>query len=139
VAIVALANATPNGAAEAVTATFTDIVRTGTTELDWLAAYGGSFKAGYFTNPSKVAATPPTSPAPARPRVGDRVPRHPHHESRSPGPLRPAQALRRRHVLVAASGGNADPLSAVTFGGTAGGPATTMTIELLQFPALTRK
>jgi hypothetical protein len=55
VAIVALANATPNGAAEAVTATFTDIVRTGTTELDWLAAYGGSFKAGLFTNPSKVA------------------------------------------------------------------------------------
>lgn len=38
-----------------------------------------------------------------------------------------------------APGGNGDPPSAITFGGSGSGPTTTMDIELLVVPQLTRK
>ena len=46
--------------------TFTDLVRTGKVERDWLAYYGPLF-AGLFVNRSVVATPAPASPAPARP------------------------------------------------------------------------
>ena len=66
VGIIALTNASPVGAAEAVTTTFTDLVRTRSVERDWLGYYGPIFKS-LFVNHSTVAGPPPTPAAPARP------------------------------------------------------------------------
>ena len=66
VGIVVLTNASPVGAAETVTTSFSDLVRTGAVERDWLAFYGPRFQT-LFVNPSPVAAPAPASPTAARP------------------------------------------------------------------------
>jgi hypothetical protein len=64
VGIVALTNASPVGAAGAVTTSFADLVRTGKVERDRLGFYAPQF-ATLFVNHSPVATTPaPASPAP---------------------------------------------------------------------------
>ena len=159
VGIVVLTNASPVGAAETVTTSFSDLVRTGTVERDWLAYYGPIF-GGLFVNRSAVAEPhPPTDAAGPGHR---RLRRHLHA---TPTPA--TSSSRRRGQLLTgqgraegsyaplthydgdvfswlAPGGNGDPVSAVTFAG--GGDstsqrtakATTMEIELLQILKLQR-
>ena len=62
VGIVVLTNASPVGAAETVTTSFSDLVRTGTIERDWLGYYGPIFQT-LFVNHSSVAEPAPASPA----------------------------------------------------------------------------
>ncbi len=58
VGIVVLTNASPVGAAEAITTGFIDLVRTGTVERDWLDYFGPIFGA-LFVNHSPVAQPAP--------------------------------------------------------------------------------
>ena len=88
VGIVVLTNAAPVGAAETVTNSFTDLVRTGVVERNWLDYFGPIF-AGLFVNPSQVAAPPPTSPA-RRPTTSARIPTATQGTSWLPNPARPS-------------------------------------------------
>ena len=151
VGIVALTNGSPVGAAEAVTTGFTDLVRTGAQERDWLDFFGPIFGA-IFVNQSKVAAPPPTDAAPARPleayvgrytspyagdiavtRDGDRL-------TLTIGPKQLSAPLTHYDgdtFSWLAPGGNGEPVSAVTFsGGT--GTAQSVDIELVQRPRFER-
>jgi CubicO group peptidase (beta-lactamase class C family) len=153
VGIVALTNAGPIGAPEAVTTTFTDLVRTGTVERDWLTYFGNAF-ATTFTNPSVVAGPPPASPKPARPLtdyvgtytsayLGDVT------VAESGGALKVTLGPENLSAPLTHYDGDVfswltpgqthDPVSAVTFGGSASGSTTAMKIEAVQIPDLTRK
>jgi CubicO group peptidase (beta-lactamase class C family) len=153
VGIVALTNAAPIGAPEAVTTTFMDLVRTGTVERDWLTYFGGQF-ATIFTNHSAVAGPPPASPKPARPLtdyvgtytsayLGDvTVAESGGALTVTLGPQNLSASLTHYDGDVFSwltPGQTHDPVSAVTFGGSASGPTTTMSIEAVQIPDLTRK
>lgn len=147
VGIVALTNASPVGAAETITTSFTDLVRTGTIERDWLDDYFGPIFAGLFVNHSPVANTPaPTSPAPARP-AADYVGTYTNDYAGdvvvtadgdtltvTVGPTGLNAPLTHYDGDVFTwlpPGGNGDPLSAVTFAGNPGGPAGTIQLEFL--------
>ncbi len=144
VGIIALTNAAPVGAAEAITTSFSDLVRTGSVERDW-AAYFGAIFAGLFVNTSVVATTPaPASPKPARPIVdylgtygnayfgdvvvassGDLI-------TVRIGPKGQTGTLTHYDGDVFSwlpPGGNGDPLTAVTFNGGAGGRVGTVELE----------
>ncbi|MEZ5090251.1 MAG: DUF3471 domain-containing protein [Micropruina sp.] len=139
------------GAAEAVTTGFTDLVRTGAPERDWLDFFGPIF-GGLFVNRSKVAAPPPADAKPARPldayvgrytspyagdvtvtRDGDRL-------TLTIGPKRLSAQLTHYGgdtFSWLAPGGNGEPVSAVTFsGGT--DLARSIDIELVQRPRFER-
>ena len=146
VGIVALTNASPVGAAEAVTTSFADLVRTGKVERDWLGFYAPQF-ATLFVNHSPVATTPaPASPAPARPAAdyagtysnevaGDVVvTANGETLTVQVGPKQLSAPLNHYDGDVFSwlpPGGNGDPLSAVTFAGNPGGPAQTVQLEFL--------
>ncbi len=67
VGIIVLTNAAPVGAAEAVSTSFMDLVRTGTVERDWLGYFGPQF-AALFVDGSTLAGKPaPATPSAARP------------------------------------------------------------------------
>jgi len=146
VGIVALTNASPVGAAEAVTTSFTDLVRTGKIERDWLGFYGPQF-ATLFVNHSPVATTPaPAGPAPARP-AADYVGTYSNEVAGDVvvtadgdtltvkvGPKQLSATLNHYDGDVFSwlpPGGNGEPLSAVTFAGNSGGAAQTVQIEVL--------
>jgi hypothetical protein len=152
VGIAVLTNAAPLGYAEAVATTFTDLVRTGTVERDWLDTFGPIF-GGLYVNHSEVAEPAPASPAPARPLsdyvgtytnayVGDvSVTDSGGRLTVTLGPKSLSAPLTHYDGDVfswLAPGGNGEPPTAVTFGGSASGPATTMDIEVLVVPRLTR-
>ena len=152
VGIVVLTNAAPLGIAETVATSFTDLVRTSTVERDWLGFFGPGFGALY-DNHSVVANPPPASPKPARPLsdyvgiytnpyVGDvSVTESGGKLTVTLGPKNLSAPLTHYDGDVfswLAPGGNGDPVSAITFGGPAG-QATTMNIELLVVPQLTRR
>ncbi|WP_298131376.1 serine hydrolase [Micropruina sp.] len=151
VGIVALTNASPVGAAEAVTLGFTDLVRTGAVERDWLAFFTPIFGA-LFVNGSKVADPPPTNAAPARPLdayvgtytnayMGDvGVSRNGDQLTLTIGPKHLSAPLTHYDgdtFSWLAPGGNGEPVSAVTF---AGGTdrARSVDIELVQRPHFER-
>ena len=153
VGIIVLTNAAPLGIAESVATTFTDLVRTGTVERDWLETFQPIFGALYV-NHSEVAQPAPGSPKPARPLsdyvgtytnayVGDvSVTESGGTLTVTLGPKNLSAPLTHYDGDVfswLAPGGNGDPPTAITFGGSASGPATTMDIELLVVPQLTRK
>lgn len=145
VGIVVLTNASPVGAAEAVTTSFSDLVRTGTVERDWLSFYGPIFRT-LFVNHSPVAKSAPASPAPAR-DTADHVGTYTNDYAGDVvvtanedtltvqvGPKGLSAPLTHYDGDVfswLAPGGNGDPVSAVTFGGGAGGAAQTIQIETL--------
>ena len=153
VGIVALTNAAPVGAPEAVTTAFTDLVRTGTVERDWLTYFGNAF-ATLFTNHSVVAGPPPASPKPARP-LTDYVGTYSNAYlgdvtvAESGGALRITLGPENLSAPLTHYDGDVfswltpgqthDPVSAVTFGGSASGSTTAMNIEAVQIPDLTRK
>ncbi|HEY5784742.1 MAG TPA: serine hydrolase [Microlunatus sp.] len=66
VGIVVLTNGPPAGSAEAITTGFSDLVRTGAVERDWLNFFGTIF-GGLFVNRSSVAELPPADAKPVRP------------------------------------------------------------------------
>ena len=129
-----------------MTTSFTDLVRTGEIERDWLGFYAPQF-ATLFVNHSPVATTPaPASPAPARPaadyagtysnEVAGDVVVTANGETLTVqiGPKQLSSTLNHYDGDVFSwlpPGGNADPLSAVTFAGNPGGPAQTVQIEFL--------
>ncbi|WP_157970642.1 serine hydrolase [Nakamurella deserti] len=152
VAVVVLTNAAPLGVAEAVAFSFTDLVRTGVVERDWLDHYGPLFTQ-LFVNPSTVAGPAPADAAPPRPSaaytgiyrndyVGDvTVTDSGGTLTVTLGPKDLTAPLTPYDGDVFAwepPGGNGDPVSAVTFGGEPGGPVTTMTLEFLQLGDLVR-
>lgn len=152
VGIVVLTNGSPVGAAEAITTGFSDLIRTGAVERDWLDFFGTIF-GGLFVNRSKVAEPPPADAKPARPSaayVGS-------YRSAYAGEVQVTRAGDQLSVTIGpkkltaplthydgdtfswlAPGGNGDPVSAVTFAG-GGDKATSMEIELLQIPKLQRQ
>ena len=153
VGIAVLTNAAPLGIADAAATTFTDLVRTGTVERDWLDTFGPVFGTLYVDN-SEVAKPAPASAAPARPLadyvgtytnayVGDvTVTESGGTLTVTLGPKNLSAPLTHYDGDVfswLAPGGNGDPPSAITFGGSGSGPTTTMDIELLVVPQLTRK
>ena len=151
VGIVALTNAAPVGAPEAVTTTFTDLVRTGTVERDWLTYFGNQF-ATLFTNRSVVAGPPPASPKPARP-LTDYVGTYSNAYlgdvtvAESGGALRVTLGPENLSAPLTHYDGDVfswltpgqthDPVSAVTFGGSASGSTTAMNIEAVHILHLT--
>jgi hypothetical protein len=152
VGIVALTNGSPVGAAEAVTTGFTDVVRTGAVERDWLGFFGPIF-GSLFVNRSKVAAPAPADPQPARPLeayvgtytnsyAGDAiVGRDGSRLTLTIGPKKLSAPLTHYDgdtFSWLAPGGNGDPVSAVTFGGGTG-QARFVDIELVQIPTFERK
>ena len=153
VGILVLTNARPGGAPEAVTATFTDYVRTGTPERDWYAYYSNIFTTG-FTNHSPVAAPAPASPKPARPLssyagtytntyLGDvQVTESGGTLTVTLGPQNLSAPLTHYDGDVfswIAPGESHVPITAVTFGGGSGnGPAQTMNVEGVLDGDLTR-
>ena len=153
VGIVVLTNAAPVGAAETVTNSFTDLVRTGVIERDWLNYFGPIF-AGLFVNPSEVAKSAPATPARPRP-LSDYVGTYANAYAGDVvvaqvgasltvtlGPKKLTAPLKPYDGDVFSwypPGGNGDPISAVTFAGGGGGRATTMTLEFLQMGKFTRR
>ncbi len=152
VGIVVLTNGSPVGAAEAITTGFTDLVRTGAMERDWLDFFGAIF-GGLFVNRSAVAEPPPAAAKPARslddyvgsyrnPYIGEvLVTRSGNKLSVTIGPKKLTAPLTHYDgdtFSWLAPGGNGDPVSAVTFAG-GGDKAATMEIELLQIPKLQRQ
>ncbi|GGL91890.1 serine hydrolase [Nakamurella endophytica] len=152
VGIVVLTNGSPIGVPEAIAVTFTDLVRTGVAERDWFDHYKAIF-VNTFVNRSPVAGDPPADAR--RPRaasayvgtytnsyVGDVVvSARGRTLTVTLGPKRlsaPLTPWDGDNFSWLPPGGFADPRSAVTFGGFAGGRATTMTIESLQIPELRR-
>ena len=151
VGIVALTNGSPVGAAEAVTTGFTDLVRTGALERDWLGFFGPIFGA-IFVNQSKVAAPPPADARPARPLdayvgryhspyAGDiAVTRDGDQLTLTIGPKQLSAPLTHYDgdtFSWLAPGGNGEPVSAVTFSG-GGDLAGSVDIELVQRPRFER-
>jgi CubicO group peptidase (beta-lactamase class C family) len=71
--IVTLTNSSPVGLAEAVNATFLDVVEQGRSQFDWLDLYGGLFES-LLDNPSRLAGkqppADPDAPRPARAYAG---------------------------------------------------------------------
>jgi len=65
VGITVLTNAQPIGAAEAITATFGDLVQLGHPTRDWLAAFEARFAPLFDPMGHLAGATPPADPAPA--------------------------------------------------------------------------
>lgn len=152
VGIVALTNGSPVGAAEAVTTGFSDLVRTGVVERDWLDFFGSIF-GGLFVNRSAVAEPPPAAPAAARSldayvgtytsayagdvvvtRAGDRL-------SLTIGPKRLTAPLTHYDgdtFSWLAPGGNGDPVSAVSFAGDTA-QVSSVDIELVQLPTFQRR
>lgn len=151
VAIVVLTNAAPQGVAEAIAVSFTDLVRTGEIERDWLDVYGPVFQ-GLFVNHSVVAGPAPADAAAPRvlaeyvgtyrnDYVGDVI------VSEGDGALRVALGPTPLSAPLTPydgdvfawepPGGNGDPVSAVTFGPT-GGQIVTMTLEFLLLGELVR-
>ncbi len=152
VGIVVLTNGSPVGAAEAITTSFSDLVRTGAVERDWLDFYGPIF-GGLFVNHSSVANPAPANAAPARDlnsyvgtytnayagdvlviRDGDQL-------TLSIGPKGLSAPLTHYDgdtFSWLAPGGNGDPISAVTFSGGAGA-AQRVDVEVVQIPTFERK
>lgn len=64
VAIVALSNAAPVGAVDALCAEFADLVQFGKVRDDWRALYGNAYAAMSKPSGSLVGAKPPANPAP---------------------------------------------------------------------------
>ncbi|HYI52345.1 MAG TPA: serine hydrolase [Microlunatus sp.] len=152
VGIVVLTNGSPVGAAEAITTGFTDLVRTGAVERDWLDFFGTIF-GGLFVNRSSVAEPAPAGAKPPRSLdayvgtytndyLGDVVvARSDDRLTVSLGPKKltaPLTPYDGDTFSWLAPGGNGDPVSAITFAG-GGDQATTMEIELVQIPKLQRK
>ncbi|HLK95353.1 MAG TPA: serine hydrolase [Nocardioidaceae bacterium] len=157
VGIVALTNAAPVGAPEAVVESFADLARTGEVERDWLGYYGGLF-AQLFVNHSPVAEPPPADPAPPR-RASAYVGTYTNEMFGDVrvtadgsvlrvvgiGPDNLRGRIRHYDGDVFAwrpPGGNDDPLSAVTFAGNRDGKARTVTLEFLDdygFGTFTRR
>lgn len=151
VGIVALTNGSPVGAAEAVTVGFTDLVRTGAVERDWMEFFGPIFGA-LFINHSKVAGPPPADAAPARnldayvgryasPYAGEvTVTRDGDQLTLTIGPKQLSAPLTHYDgdtFSWLAPGGNGEPVSAVTFSGGADA-AQSVDIELVQRPRFER-
>lgn len=151
--IIVLTNGSPIGAAEAIAYSFTDLVRTGVVERDWYAYYQPLFET-LFTNHSTVAAKPPANAAKPRAAsayvgtyrndyVGDVVVSAKGETlTVTLGPKKlnaPLTPWNGDTFSWLAPGGNADPVTAVTFSGNAGGKATTLNIELLMIPELKRR
>ncbi|UVF76465.1 serine hydrolase [Gordonia mangrovi] len=67
VAIVALSNATPVGAVDALTGEFADIVQFGEVRHDWRTLYAGAYTEISEPTGSLVGEQPPENPAPAQP------------------------------------------------------------------------
>jgi len=67
VAIVALANASPSGMVEALTAEFADLVQFGEVRQDWRALFKQAFAAMAEPEGTLAGKTPPAHPAPAAP------------------------------------------------------------------------
>lgn len=65
--IVVLTNGEPHGIAEAVAASFLDIVETGAVTFDWLALYPAMFASMYVNHSVLAGKTPPDPADPARP------------------------------------------------------------------------
>jgi len=65
VGIVVLTNATPGGAAEALGASFMDIVQFGSVTRDWFAAYSAAMAGLTAPTGDLVGKSPPATPAPA--------------------------------------------------------------------------
>ncbi|TAI65448.1 serine hydrolase [Bradyrhizobium sp. Leo170] len=65
VGIVVLTNAEPNGAAEALGASFTDLVQFGMVTRDWFAAYTAAMAELVAPTGDLVGKSPPATPAPA--------------------------------------------------------------------------
>jgi CubicO group peptidase (beta-lactamase class C family) len=146
VGIIVLTNASPIGAAEAVTTSFSDLVRTAAIERDWLEYFGNIFQ-GLFVNESEVATTPtPASPAPPRPTAdylgtytsayaGDAVvTANGDTLTVAVGPAGKSAPLTHYSGDVFAwlpPGDAGEPLSAVRFDGNPGGPAQTVTLDFL--------
>lgn len=66
--IVVLTNGAPQGAPEAIAASFMDIVETGEISRDWQPAYKQVMDAELYANPSRLAdQQPPATPAPSPP------------------------------------------------------------------------
>lgn len=65
--IVVLVNATGDGTAEGVTATFADVAEFGSPQLDWLPGYQAAFAPVNAPEGDLVGETPPANPAPASP------------------------------------------------------------------------
>lgn len=151
VGIVVLTNGSPVGAAEAVATAFTDLVRTGAPERDWLDFFGPIF-GGLFVNNSSVANPPPADAKPARPLdayvgrytsryAGDiAVTRDGDQLTLTIGPKQLSAPLTHYDgdtFSWLAPGGNGEPVSAVTFsGGT--DLALSVDVELVQRPRFER-
>jgi CubicO group peptidase (beta-lactamase class C family) len=158
VGIVVLTNGTPVGAAETITSSFSDLVRTGTIERDWLAFFGPIF-ASILTNPSEIAAGPAANPVAGR-QLADYVGTY-HNEyvgdivvSETGGTLSVQLGPKAYNAPLThydgdvfswePPGGNGDPISAVTFAGSGtDGASTQVTLEFLNgandFGVFTRK
>jgi hypothetical protein len=67
--IVVLTNAAPNGSAEALAATFSDLAEFGSEQLDWLSIYSNAFAPLGAPVGSLVGETAPTNPLPASPNA----------------------------------------------------------------------
>lgn len=151
VGIVVLTNGSPVGAAETLTTGFTDLVRSGAVERDWLDYYGGLFDS-LFVNQSTVAEpAPPTAKKPRSldayvgtyrnryvgdvvvGRDGDRL-RITLGPKKLSAPLTPYDGDTFSWL---APGGNGDPVSAATFSG-GSAAAERLDLELLQIPTLRR-
>ncbi len=67
VGIVVLTNAWPTGVAEAVTATFNDVIDFGAPRRDWFALYAAGIEQAFKPQGSLAGQSPPAAPLPARP------------------------------------------------------------------------
>lgn len=150
--IVVLTNGTPQGAPEAIAASFLDLVETGEISRDWLPAFRQVMDAQFLTNPSRLAnegapATPSPSP-PLAELIGT-------YENDYYGPL---QVVDRGESLVMVlgpksmefplthwsgstysyepTGENAVGVSAVTFTPPVGGESPQVTVEFLDADGL---
>ncbi|WP_196073330.1 serine hydrolase [Nakamurella alba] len=153
IGIVALSNGSPIGAVEAITTSFTDLVRTGEVERDWVEFFGAIY-GNFYINRSSVAEPPPASPKAARALTdyagdyandylgqitvavqGDAL------EITGVGPNKLAAPLVHYDGDVfswKAPGGNGDDDTAVTFAGGGTGAATEVTLEAVMIGTLKR-
>lgn len=150
--IVVLTNGAPQGAAEAIVASFLDLVETGSISRDWLTAYREVMNAQFYTNPSKLAAqSPPASPLPSPP-LSDLTGNYTNDY------YGPAQVVARGQELVMIlgpeakefplthwsgltysyepTGENAVGISAVDFAAPVGGDSPSVTVEFLNADGL---
>lgn len=150
--IVVLTNAAPRGTAEAIAASFLDLVETGRVNRDWLSAYQDVMIADLYTNPSALSSqSPPSNPTPS-PALSDLAGNYANDY------YGPAQVVARGDTLVMIlgpeakefplthwsgltysyepTGENALGISAVDFAPPVGGEAPTMTVEFLNADGL---